>query len=58
MDPAPNSNAHLANDQELQATLNIKTPPQNTTPENRNQSLFLGSAEKKPVSFLDLPFEI
>jgi hypothetical protein len=58
MDSIPNSNAHLANDKELQTILITKIPPQNTTPENRNQTNFLRPVEKKPIGFLDLPFEI
>jgi hypothetical protein len=58
MDSTPNSNAHVANDKELQSTLTTKIPPQNTITVNRNQSHFLGPVEKKPIGFLDLPFEI
>jgi len=54
----PNSNAHLANDKELRSILITKIPLQNATPEKRNQSHFLGPVEKKPIGFLDLPFEI
>jgi hypothetical protein len=58
MDSTPNSNAHVANDKGLQSTLTTKMPPQNTITVNRNQSHFLGPVEKKPIGFLDLPFEI
>jgi len=58
MDSTPNSNAHVANDKGLQSTLTTKIPPQNTITVNRNQSHFLGPVEKKPIGFLDLPFEI
>jgi hypothetical protein len=58
MESTPIANSHVANDEEVQSILITKIPPQNTTPENRNKSHCLGSVEKKPIDFLDIPFEI